>query len=182
MPTAIERPIRQLIVERHEQGTTLNEIATTLRLSYWSVRRIWRQYRQHGQAGLETRYARCGHHGVRSERQIYRAAIWLKRRHPGWGAGLIRVILAQRYSPNRLPHERTLQRWFVQAGVQRSRLRHHRYRSGEQARAQSVHQVWQLDATSHMHLADGSDASWLSVTDEYSGALLDSIVFPPVPI
>ncbi len=180
MPAAIALPIRTYIVEQHQQGHPLSQIAAELQLSYWSVRRLWRCYRDAGMTGLSLGYCRCGRRGVRSERLLYRSAVWLKRHHPGWGAGLIQALLSQRYPQFSLPHRRTLQRWWVQAGVQTSSP--HRLRSPAMPpqHPQQVHQVWQLDATSHARLADGSGASWLSVVDEYSGALLESAVFPPL--
>jgi hypothetical protein len=42
-----------------------------------------------------------------------------------------------------------------------------------------VHQVWAVDAKEQMRLKDGSAASWLVVTDEGSGAILDAQAFPP---
>jgi transposase len=181
MTTAISHPIRQEIVERHQRGDSLSQIATALNLSYWTVRQLWRQYRDQGMAGLSCQYARCGRRGLRHEGRWYRASVWLKRHHPSWGAGLIRVLLQERYG-SALPHVRTLQRWFTRAGVARPHRRGHRSVSPPFERASQVHQVWQLDATSHLRLEDGTGVSWISVTDEYSGALLDSVVFSPVPI
>ena len=46
-------------------------------------------------------------------------------------------------------------------------------------RGQKVHQVWAVDAKERMRLVDGSDACWLVVTDEASGAILQAEHFPP---
>jgi len=46
-------------------------------------------------------------------------------------------------------------------------------------RGQAVHDVWAVDAKEAMALADGSHASWLVVSDEASGAVLHTEVFPP---
>lgn len=170
-------PMRREIVERHQRGEPLSKIAAALQLSFWGVRQIWRQYRASGDAGLTIHYDQSGCRGPRSERLIYRAAVWLKRRHPGWGAGLIWVLLRERYPTVPLPHRRTLQRWFRQQQLSVPRMAHPPV---ERHRAASVHQTWQLDATSHQRLADGTPASWISVIDEYSGALLESRAFPPV--
>lgn len=182
MALAISQPIRHEIIERHQRGDSLPQIAAALHLSFWTVRQLWRQYRNQGSAGLACGYGRCGRRGLRHEARLYRVSVWLKRHHPTWGAGFIRVLLQERYGAAALPHVRTLQRWFRRAGVNCPYRRTHRPRQMPSERSCQVHQVWQLDATSHLRLEDGTGVSWISVTDEYSGALLDSVVFPPVPI
>lgn len=177
MAHAIPVPIRREIIERHQRGETLAEIADTLTLSFWGVRQIWRHYRKLGEAGLALHPERSIRRGPRCERVIYRSALWLKRHHRGWGAGLIRVLLQQRYPDVPVPHARTLQRWFRMHQLNPVRAQR---APVERERATHVHQVWQLDATSHVRLADGSPASWISLIDEYSGALLQSEAFPPL--
>ena len=177
MTQVIPVPVRQEIVERHHRGETLTEIAQALSLSFWGVRRIWRQYQAAGADALALHYDQSGQRGYRYERLIYRAAIWLKRHHPKWGAGFIRVILQQRYPTHKLPHPRTLQRWFRQHQLNPQRVQRP---AVIRERAARVHQIWQLDATSHLYLADGTPASWIALIDEYSGALLQSRAFPPL--
>jgi hypothetical protein len=45
-------------------------------------------------------------------------------------------------------------------------------------RASEPHQVWQMDAVECLRLLDGSAACWLRLTDECSGAILATSVFP----
>ncbi len=52
MTAVIPVPLRREIVRRHEAGESLSGIAQQLRLSVWGVRKIWRQYRDKGEAGL----------------------------------------------------------------------------------------------------------------------------------
>lgn len=177
MTTVIPVPLRREIVTRHQAGEPLSKIAQQLNLSVWGVRKIWRQYRDNGEAGLAIRYGQSGRSGLRGERLIYRAAVWLKRRHPGWGAGLIRVLLAERYPQAVIPHQRTLQRWFRQQQLSVPPMRRPPV---ERHRAERVHDVWQLDATSHQRLADGTPVSWISLVDEHSGAVLESRAFSPI--
>lgn len=175
MPLAISKPQRQAIVSHHQYGKPLGEIAQQMGLSYWGVRKIWRQYRDQGEAGLENHYARCESARCKATRLIYRAAIWLKRRHPQWGGGLIRLILQQRWHDAKVPTERTLQRWFRQAQVSRHYQRHPQ---ATRQRAQQVHEVWQMDGKSQVQLGNGEQVSWLSIVDECSGALLAAEIFP----
>jgi hypothetical protein len=100
----------------------------------------------------------------------------LKRLHPRWGAGLIRLLLQQKWPTRQVPHERTLQRWFQAAGLQPARQR----RPGsKRQRGSAPHEVWEMDAKEHIKLASGHEVSWLLISDEKSGAQLDASVFPP---
>lgn len=176
MPTAIAVPIRQQMIELRTQGKSYQQIAEQLSQSPHSVRGICRRWRKLGAAGLAPSYERCGHRQIHFARLMWRAAIYLKRRHPDWGGGFIRLQLQQRWSGQPIPCERTLQRWFRAAGVATPAAR--RPVGPPRERARQAHQCWQVDALSHQSLADGSSASWLTATDEASGAVLEGSVFP----
>jgi transposase len=177
MAGALSRPLREQIYERYEQGQSYGAMALELGRSRWTVRQLCRRYRDQGVSGVSPSYANCGQRGVRTQGRVRRAAIWLKRRHRSWGARLIRVILSQRWPERQIAHARTLQRWFQEAGVNSPR----RARSTPvpQVRAKAVHEVWQLDGVEQVQLANGQQASWLTLADESSHALLEAVVFPP---
>jgi hypothetical protein len=113
---------------------------------------------------------------MKYNRRVYRRAVALKRKHPTWGAGLIRVELADTFREQRLPAERTLQTWFVREHLNRHP---HRLRRVFVGRGQAVHAVWELDAKDHIYLADRTATCVVSVQDEYSGAVLSARPFPP---
>lgn len=175
MPSAIAVPLREQIVELRGQGKSYREIANELHQSHSSVRRVCRRYRADDAQSLQPHYEQCGRRGVQFERVVYRSAIYLKRRHRSWGGGIIRIQLQQRWPERTIPSERTLQRWFREAGVSSAPPGAPRER---RARAKGVHQCWQVDAVSHQTMVDGAQACWLSTTDEASGALLEASVFP----
>jgi hypothetical protein len=176
MPTALPVAVRQAIVERHQQGQPLAAIAQALAVPFWTVRQVWRRFRKQGAAGLPPGYVRCAPPGPRWDRATQRIALFLRRRHRTWGAPLIRVLW-QRQRPGRvLPAARTLQRWYVRAGLGPSRAAKP---PQNRARSQAVHEVWQMDATERHRLADTATASWLTLADERSGALLETPVFSP---
>lgn len=176
MPSPIPLSTRQEIIRRKAQGETLSQIADTLNRSYWSVRQIFRRHRDAGEAGLHVKYSQCGCPGPTSRNVVYRAARYLRYRHRAWGAGLIRVLLQERYPSTKIPSERTLQRWFKAQGLGPPPRRRPRQRA---RRAQKVHEVWQIDATERVALKNGQKVSWMTVTDEKSGAILATPVFPP---
>lgn len=177
MPRALPVPLREEIVRRHQLGQDLAAIAAELHLSYHTVRQIWRLYRTHGAAGLIPRYHAGARAAPPSAGAILQQACELKRLHPTWGAGLIRLQLAKQFEGNNIPSIRTLQYEFRDAGVNRPR-RPRRPRRVV-VPAGRPHEVWQVDAVEKAKLADGHEASWLTVTDEFSGAILATELSPP---
>jgi hypothetical protein len=166
--------LREEIVTRRQVGESYASIARELSLPYVTVRQVYRHYEKSGQ--LTPHYDRCRHTEVRSDRRVYERAIQMKRAHPSWGAGLIWVELAEEFAEAILPSLRTLQRWFRQAQVQTPPRNKGVSRSVY--RGQQRHEVWALDAKEQIRLEDGSDASWLTITDEASGAILVADFFP----
>lgn len=167
--------IRQEIVESRKAGTSYASIARALSLPYVTVRQVYRHYEKSGQ--LSPHYERCRHTAVRKGTAVYERAVQMKRQHPGWGAGLIWVELAEDFTEAQLPSLRTLQRWFRRAQLQKPKR--DKGVSGAVQRGQQRHEVWALDAKEQIRLADGSYASWLTLTDEASGAILHTEAFPP---
>jgi transposase InsO family protein len=172
MPLAIPVAIRQIIIERHLQGDSLPNIARDLDLSHFSVRNIWRRYRDDPQGNLAPHYYIIDK--PLSHPLVVRGALMLKRRHPSWGAELIRQVINQKWPHLPLPSTSAFQRWFRQANLQppRSKLP-----AANHNRALAPHQVWQMDAVSGVQLANGQRVCWLSLSDEASGALLRAEAF-----
>lgn len=176
MPAATPIDKREEVVQRRNQGASLASIAREMGLAYNTVRNIYKHYEKHGT--VRPSYEACGRSGIRKNKAIYTAAIALKKEHPTWGAGLIWVELAETFAESDLPSVRQMQRWFQRAQVASPPKR------TEQAtpyvrRGQAAHEVWALDAKEEIQLADGTYASWLAITDEGSGAILHTAVFPP---
>ena len=179
MPAPHSVEIRRQIVKRHEKGETLKSISREMNIPYISVKSVWRHWRVHKK--LEPNYEKASEKGTRLYTHIYPEAIAMKKAHRRWGAGLIRVELRKQFPNERLPSERTLQRWFREAGIGTS-PKVQQCRQGYVRRGQLVHQVWAIDAKERMRLANGSGASWMVITDEASGAMLSGQAFPPVSV
>jgi transposase-like protein len=177
MPKAIAVAVRRQIVERHSGGERLSSIARDLSMPYESLRKVWRYYRHTGQ--LAPNYQACGKRGVRASRRVYRAAVWLKRLHPTWGAALIGQVIQDKWETEIVPHKRSLQRWFVQAGVQAPKPKAEG--QARVGRGTAAHNIWEMDSREAIQLARGEKVSWLVVSDEASGAVLGGTVFPPRP-
>lgn len=172
-PTETAR--RLAIVERHQKGESLRSISEELHMSYETVKKLWRHWQHKG--AVEPNYEKAKQRGTRQYAEVQGLAIELKKQHPRWGAQLILMEMQQAHPQLALPGVRTLQRWFVEAGINHSRqVKQQRVMSVK--RGQSVHQVWAVDAKENMVLQDGNGVSWLMVSDEASGAILQSEVFP----
>ena len=171
MPAAIAVPIRQRLLAFAAQGLCATQIARRLGLSVRSVRRLRQQLRGRDPAALGPRYQRCG-----GRCRPVAAALDLRRQHPSWGAPYIRVVLAEQASQP-LPSARTLQRHFRVAGLQPAPAG--RPPGDACPRARVLHECWQLDACEYVPLQDGTEVCWLRVVEEYSGAFLQTVVFPP---
>jgi hypothetical protein len=178
MPAATPIHIRQIIVERRTSGESLAQIGRDLAMPYVTVWKVYHDYQSRGY--LEPNYDRCGQTEVRKKRVIYEKSLEIKRSHRGWGAGLIWVELADEFDERDLPSVRTLQRWFKRAGLKppgREKVQNQVVKRGK-----SVHEVWAMDAKEQIHLLDGSYVSWLTLSDEASGAILQVNLFPPTTL
>ena len=176
MPRAIPLPVRQTIWVRTQRGHCAREIATDLGVAYETVRKLVRRFRR-TQAVLTPAYGRCGHNQRVADPGLVQAAAQMRLLHPGWGTELIRVLLQEAFPGRSIPAARTLRRSFARVGLSPAAAGRHARNSMNRARC--VHQVWQMDAAEQMALADGTTASWLRIVDEFSGAVLQTVVFPP---
>ena len=180
MPSALPVAVRQQIIDLKSKGSTLQSIAQQRELSYSTVRQVWKRYKAEGSKGLVPHYHKCGPSpGSKCTALVYRAALWLKRGHPHWGAALICLILQERYEQMSVPSERSVQRWFKAQKLYKPASHFAAVQSPTSAlSAHQVHEVWQIDAKEKLCLASGQKVSYLSVVDEKSGCLLKAVVFP----
>jgi transposase len=176
MPSPIPVPIRQTILKRWQKGESLSCLAEELQISVRTVRHLVRRFSQRGQDGLEPDYDRCATKKLPTNSEPYQKAIELRKHHPGWGGGLIRIFLQEQDSEG-CPSERTLQRWFRHSTMPAAPPG--RRPASDDKRARLPHEVWQMDAVDQLRLGSGQRVSWLRVVDECSGAVLQTTIFPP---
>jgi len=160
--------VRQRIIEARRNGERISAIAQRYGVSRTTVTNLWRRYQRQGPDGLAADYSACGRPANKG--RLYRAARYLKYLHRSWGAPLIRTLLIERYGPH-VPSARTLQRWFTAATLTVPRQKRPPV---DRDKGQAVHAVWQIDAKERLPM----QACYLSIVDEYSGALLEAPVFP----
>jgi transposase len=176
MPAAIPIPVRQLILKRWQKGESVAKLANELKLSLRTVRNLVRRFAKRGQSGVEPDYGRCATKTLPTNRDEFQKAIEMRKQHPTWGGGLIRVLL-QEQGHDACASERTLQRWFERSTL--APAPPGRRPDSDVRRAHHPHEVWQMDAVDQLRLASGQQVSWLRLVDECSGAVLQTTIFPP---
>src|SRR5262245_57492530 len=176
MPRPLPLPVRQAIWRRCQRGQTVRTMAHALGLPPRTVRHLVRRFRLRGDAAVAPSYPHGSATSSDSADTVRHKALALGQQHPTWGAGLIRVILRRQQVTQELPSERTLQRWFHEAGLGPAPAG--RRPPPNPQRAQAAHEVWQMDAKERVKLKTREQVSWLRIVDECSGAVLWTAVFP----
>src|SRR3954469_16047873 len=175
MPAPVPLSVRRAIQQRARRGQTATAIARALQLCPRTVRQLLQRFRDQPDC-----LAPCYKPGPGRPDQhpLYATAVALRQLHPSWGAGYLRVRLAENADPAELPSERTLHRWFRR--LQQPAAVPGRRPSSEKERAGAAHDTWQMDAVEQLRLGSKEGVCWLRLVDEYSGAFLGTTVFPPV--
>jgi hypothetical protein len=177
MPKSVPVPVRQKLWERAFQGESVNSLADAFGLSPRTIRHLLKRCRDQGEMGLIPGYRVPKSPDHAHPETIRQAVLALRRDHPSWGAELIRVMLADDKPQVAWPSPSTIRRWFRAAELAHAP-------AGRRARASSTradqpHQTWQIDASEHIPLADKTEVCWLRISDEATGAVLRTDVFPP---
>jgi hypothetical protein len=177
MPAPTPLPRRRAIWRRHRRGETATASAQALGLPPRTVRQLVHHGRRRSDPALAAAYPHGGRVRADTVPRLQDRALALRREHPPWGAGFIRVLRGRQACAASLPTERTLQRWFRGAGLgpapQGPRP------AAAPARARQPPEVWQVDAKERVRLRSGQPLSWLRVVAECRGAVLWTAVFPP---
>src|SRR5512135_1086939 len=176
MPRPIPVPLRQAMFRLWQQGQRTGQIAAALGLPCSTIRRLLGRFRRDGRDGIVPDYHRPSAVAA-TPPDVARAALRVRREHPTWGAGLIRVHLLQGMPGQAVPSVRTLQRWFERADL--SPAPAGRRPQVERDRSTRPHETWQMDAKEPIRIRTGDEVSWLRLIDECSGTVLGTAVFPP---
>ena len=97
MPHPTPIPVRQLIIQRAAQGQSASLIARCLGLVPRTVRRLVQRLRRQGPSALATSCPSRPYQHPPQFRALIEEALQLRRQHPTWGAGLVRVLLHRHY-------------------------------------------------------------------------------------
>lgn len=177
MGAPLSEAVRHKIIAHRQSGMTYDAIAKELGVSYGAVYKLCKRFRLEGDVGLLPKYFNCGKSGPGRDCLIFRAACWLRRLHPDWGAEFIHAILKDRYPSESLPVPRTFRKWFKAHGLDRPRAKAELPPTPGKW-AGEAHEVWQVDAKEGYRIESEQRVCWLSIVDEKSGALLEAPPFP----
>ena len=152
MPAPVPLPIRRALWERLQRGESAAELAEAFGLAPRTVRGL----RSGGGSGARRGSAptRPGPTPPPAGHPAYAPALHLRREHPGWGAGLIRVMLGRQGVTPR-PAVRTTPA-VVRPGRARPRPGRAAARPPSGGGPTRPHGVWQVDAAEDIGLAGGS--------------------------
>ncbi len=171
------RPIpydyRVKIIRDRQAGKTFKQIAQQLGYSLSGVKKIWRQFQTHGEAGLDFNYHNCGRRSPYDEklRELIDSI-----KDGDQGAPFVRSVLAYQNPDLPIPHERTIQRWWKSKGANRPKIIRERPKADW---TKEVHHTWQIDGKEQVSLSQDKHVSWINVADEASSSDLKAIIFPP---
>lgn len=173
---AYPNEVRRRVVMLSEKGKSKREISLELGLNYKTVSQWLKRHKESPNDGLYPRYSNCGSIqqvdiGIKEE------IINLKREHEEWGASYIRMNLLKKYANQYVPSVRQMQRYFRSAGLRGNK---DKLPKGDLSRywsKKAFHRV-QVDAKEQIQTQDGQWNSYLTFTDECTGAVLEAIVFP----
>jgi transposase len=143
MPRPIPVPVRQAASRLWQQGCQTHQIAASLELPRSSVRRLLGRFRRCGAEGVSPSYHRPTTAPVEPPVAVG-AALPMRREHPTWGAGIIRLRLLRGRPEGIVPPARALQRWFVK--YESAPAPTGRGPGGDMARSALPHETWQMDA------------------------------------
>lgn len=165
---------RQEAIRRWQAGEKKSDISRALEVDYNTLLGWIKRFQSEGLAGLGVRYSGCGRKPASTGLVVERAKE-MRKAHPDWGGGYIRLNLLRELPGEKVPGERQLQRQLAGAGlgVRRTKLP-----SVAADWATKAFERVQVDAKERLRTRDAKECCYLNFIDEYTGAELDSFVFP----
>lgn len=114
MGRAIPYDYRKKIVKRKKRGESSTSIAQDLGYSESGVNKIWYSYKKEGDSVFKNKYQNCGQSKTYNKKIQERCN---ELRDNNQGGAYIRSKLEGEYREDEIPHERTIQRWWQEQGL-----------------------------------------------------------------
>jgi hypothetical protein len=137
------------IGERWEAGQKDPEIAVTMNLPVWTVRKWRRKYQKQGRSGLDSRMGRprIGALG-QSPLELRDTIRDMRKAHPGWGPITIQTELEgmSHFTGLKLPSRPRIAAFLKQEGLTRKYDRHVELPQPQAVDPQRAHEEWEMDA------------------------------------
>ncbi len=157
----------QAVLEVLNDGATVSDVARRSGVARQTVHEWLRRYAARGLPGLVDRPSKplsCPH---QMHPQVEARVVELRRAHPGWGPRTIAHRLA-REGVDAVPGLSSIYRCLVRHGLitpQARRRRRADYKRWERGRAM---ELWQMDISGGVRLADGSQAKLVTGIADHS--------------
>lgn len=165
------RAVREVL----DDGATVTDVARRYGVVRQTVHSWLRKYASGGMAGLVDESSKphsCPH---QMTAEVEARIVQWRREHPGWGPRTLLNRL-RREGVEPLPSRSSVYRALVRHGLidpKKRRRRRSDYKRWERARAM---ELWQMDITGGVRLADGSQPSIVTGVDDYSRFCISAMV------
>jgi len=148
-------------------GAPITEVARRYGVSRQAVHGWLGRYEREGLAGLADHSHRPHHQPRQLDAQIEALVCQLRGAHPRWGPRRLLFELGKaRVSP--LPSRSTIYRVLVRRGLVAARKRKRRRQDYKRWQREEPMQLWQLDVTASVFLADGRECKVITGVDDHS--------------
>jgi transposase InsO family protein len=156
-------------------GAPVSEVARRYGVSRQAVHSWLGRYEREGLAGLADHSHRPAHQPRQLDAEIEARICQMRGRHPRWGPRRLSFELGRaKVSP--LPSRSTIYRVLVRHHLVSARKRKRRRQDYKRWQREEPMQLWQLDVTASVFLADGTELKLISGIDDHSRFCVIAVV------
>jgi transposase InsO family protein len=148
-------------------GAPVSEVARRYGVSRQAVHGWLGRYEREGLAGLADHSHRPGHQPRQLDAEIEALICRMRGAHPRWGPRRLLFELG-RAGVSPLPSRSTIYRVLVRHQLVPARTRRRRRQDYKRWQREAPMQLWQLDVTGSVFLADGTELKLISGIDDHS--------------
>jgi transposase InsO family protein len=172
VPWKVSDPVSERLefVRRWLEGERVVDLCREFGISRKTAYKMRARYEEQGTRGLFDLSRARKTQGRRIPPEVEKTVLWLRAKHPTWGARKIRAWLIDRQPEMRVPSPSTIGGMFIRNHVARRRMRRQTYSVyGSRLReAVAPNDVWCADFKGQFKLGNGRYCYPLTITDRHS--------------
>lgn len=168
-PTSLEERIE--IGERWKAGQNDPEIAKTMKLSVWTVRKWRRVYENEGRSGMSPKIGRPSTGALGQYSSAMRQKISdMREAHSGWGPITILTELEKDpfFFEKKMPCRASIATYLKQENYTRKYEKHSELPQPKEKKVKQAHEIWEVDAQGKLVLAELGTVSIINIKDLFS--------------